>query len=134
MMLSERPEKARILEMCRKVVLSRFHEDVKIQKIALVSTGGWWELENFDTVVRIVRELAEAAGVKFAGAGLRPHAFLLRQNDKVTEEGKAVLNAVKKAGYEFVTQGKMRKEIFEAISHPLIPREELTAKYNNIMQ
>ena len=29
---------------------ARFHKDVKINKIALVSTSGWWEMGNFDIV------------------------------------------------------------------------------------
>ncbi|MCK4411008.1 flavodoxin family protein, partial [Candidatus Bipolaricaulota bacterium] len=29
---------------------ARFHEEVGIQKIVLVSTGGWWEKGNFGTV------------------------------------------------------------------------------------
>ena len=47
---------------------ARFRDDVNIRKIVLVSTGGWWEKENFDTVVRIVEELAEAASVEFGGS------------------------------------------------------------------
>ena len=113
---------------------ARFHEDVKIQRIALVSTGGWWELENFGTVVGILKEFAETAGVQFAGAVLRPHALLLKKKGRITREGETVLNAVKKAGRELVIEGKMRKETLATISYPLISREELIVKYNNLVQ
>jgi len=113
---------------------ARFHEDVKIQRIALVSTGGWWELENFATVVGILKEFAETAGVQFAGAVLRPHALLLKKKGRITREGETVLNAVKKAGHELVIEGKMRKETLATISYPLISREELIVKYNNLVQ
>ena len=63
---------------------ARFHDEVRIQRIALVSTGGWWEKGNFGTVGRIAQELAESASVKFAGALLRPHAGLMRRQGELT--------------------------------------------------
>lgn len=112
---------------------ARFHEEVEIQKIVLVSTGGWWEKENFGTVVRITKELAEDASVEFAGAVLRPHAFLMKEEGELTEEGEAVLNAVRRAGYELVKEGVMSKETLEAISRPLISEDELRRRYNQAL-
>jgi len=112
---------------------ARFHEKVGIQKIVLVSTGGWWEKGNFGTVVRITEELAEDASVEFAGAVLRPHAFLMREEGELTEEGEAVLNAVRRAGYELVKEGVMGKETLDAISRPLISEDELRRRYNRAL-
>ena len=109
---------------------ARFRGDVEIQKIVLVSTGGWWEKENMDTVVRIAAELAEDASVEFAGAVLRPHAFLLRPQGELTEEGRAVLDATRKAGYELVSAGAMRRDTLDAISRPLISEAALRDMYN----
>ena len=109
----------------------RFHKHVKIRKIVLVSTGGWWEKANFKTVVRIAEELAKDASVEFAGAVLRPHAFLMKEKGRLTKDGEAVLNAVKIAGYELVKEGKMNKEILETISRPLVSEEELRRRYND---
>lgn len=111
----------------------RFHEEVGIQKIVLVSTGGWWEKENFGTVVRIAEELAEDASVEFAGAVLRPHAFLMKEEGQLTEKGEAVLNAVRRAGYELVNEGVMSKATLEAISRPLISEDELRRRYNQML-
>jgi len=108
-----------------------FHKQVKIRKIVLVSTGGWWEKENFETVVRITEELAKDANVEFAGAVLRPHAFLMMKKGKLTKDGEAVLNRVKRAGYELIKEGRMNKEILERISRPLISEEELRRRYND---
>jgi len=110
---------------------ARFHKQVKIQKIVLVSTGGWWEKENFETVVRITEELAKVASVEFAGAVLRPHAFLMKEKGKLIKDGEAILNRVKRAGYELIKKGKMNKETLEAISCPLISEEELRSRYND---
>jgi hypothetical protein len=97
----------------------------------LVSTGGWWEKANFETVVRITEELAKVASVEFSGAVLRPHAFLMKKKGKLTKDGEAVLNTVKRAGYELIKKGRMNKETLEAISRPLVSEEELRRKYND---
>ncbi len=110
---------------------ARFHKQVKISKIVLLSTGGWWEKANFETVVHITEELAKGASVEFAGALLRPHAFLMKEKGKLTQDGEAVLNAVKRAGHELVKEGGMNKETLEIISRPLISEEELRHRYND---
>ena len=112
---------------------ARFHQDVNIQKMVLVSTGGWWERENMSTVVRIVEELAEDASVEFGGAILRPHAFLMKKDGTVTEEGEEILSAVKKAGIELIKANKMSQETLEFISRPLIAEEELRQRYNQLL-
>ncbi|MHB8070876.1 MAG: flavodoxin family protein [Candidatus Cryosericum sp.] len=97
------------------------HKDVNIRKIVLVATSGWWEIENCDTVVRIVRELAEDAGTEFAGAVLRPHADAMRTDGEISEDGRAVLDAVRRAGNELAGQGRMDPTTLNEISRPLIP-------------
>ena len=47
--------------------------------MVLLFTGGWWELENFATLERIVAEPGAKASVEYSGAVLRPHAFLIKQ-------------------------------------------------------
>jgi multimeric flavodoxin WrbA len=109
---------------------TRFADGVRIRRMALVSTSGWWELGNFGTVVRIAQELAENTGVPFAGAVLRPHASLMRQDGKLTEQGQAVLDAAHKAGRELVQEGTISQEILDAVSRPLIPQETLRRMLN----
>lgn len=113
---------------------ARLRDDVKIHKILLVSTGGWWERENLDTVVRIAKELAEDMSVEFSGAILRPHAFMMKKKGELTTDGQAVLDAAKKAGHELVKDGRPSEEILAAISRPLISQEELLQKYNAAIQ
>lgn len=113
---------------------ARFRRYVKIRKFVLVSTGGWWEKGNFSTVVRIVRELAENAGVEYAGALLRPHAFTMKHKGKLTADGSRVLEAARKAGYELVKKGKMNKKTLYEISRPLISRKEIIDMYNDALK
>lgn len=106
---------------------ARFHETVKIQKIVLVATGGWWELGNFGTVVRIAEELAKDASVEFAGAILRPHASLMKDNPKKETE---ILTATKTAGTQLVKDGTFSPDVLQAIGQPLIDQEDLRKRYN----
>lgn len=109
---------------------ARFHQDVNIQKIVLVSTGGWWEKENMSTVVQIVEELAANASVEFSGALLRPHAFLMQKDKKLTEEGEEILRAAREAGRQLIRDGKMSQETLDIISSALITEAELRRRYN----
>jgi multimeric flavodoxin WrbA len=108
----------------------RLREGIALETIALVSTGGWWERENFSTVERIAEELAEICNIDFAGAALRPHAFMMKRQGALTPDGHGILEAMGRAGCELVTEGQMRVETLEAISHPLISHEEFLANWN----
>jgi multimeric flavodoxin WrbA len=120
-----------ILEFRNGRTRARFHEDVKVSKIALVATGGWWEIENLGTVLRIAEDVAEDATVDFAGAILRPHAFLM---DQFEDEKKEILEITKKVGRQLIEKGKMSKDDLTAISRPLISEEKLRSLYNSNYQ
>ncbi len=108
---------------------ARFRPDVRIRKVVLVATSGWWEKANFGTVTRIVEELAADAGVEFAGAVLRPHVWLMQAQGELTPDGQAVLDATRQAGFELVSAGAISPATLETISHPLISQEELWRLY-----
>jgi multimeric flavodoxin WrbA len=109
---------------------ARFHEDVKIKKILLVSTGGWWERGNFETVTMIAEELAFNGGVEFSGALIRPHAFLMKDEEGFTKEGQAIVDLLGETGFEYAATGKISPERFSAISRPLVTHEEMIDMYN----
>jgi multimeric flavodoxin WrbA len=100
---------------------AKFRQDVKISKIVLVSSCGWWEKGNFGTVLRIVDELAEDISVEFTGALLRPHAYYMREDNKKTRN---ILKAAKQAGYQLVKKGKMSSEILKIVGSELMSLEE----------
>jgi len=110
---------------------ARFGEGVKVSKIVLVATGGWWEVENLDTVVRIARELAEDASVEFVGALLRPHAFLMEENP---DKAQRIEQAAKAAGHELVVEGSISPDLLQRISQPLIAEEDLRRRYNEALR
>lgn len=102
---------------------AKFRKDVQIKKVCLVSTGGWWEPENFETVIRIVKELAEDAGVQFVGPIIRPHVQYMRQDSQLTKDGQRILAAVEHAGKELIQFGEILAETLEEIQRPLISEE-----------
>jgi len=112
---------------------ARFHDDVRIKKITLVSTGGWWEKENFDTLIHIASELAENAGVEFGGAVLRPHSFIMRKEGQLTGDGEEILDAVRKVGNQLINDGKMNPETLAMICRPLISESDLRRRYNQLL-
>ena len=116
-----------VLEFREGRTRTKFHDDVKISKIVLVATGGWWEKDNLDTVVRIAEEIAANTSVEFSGALLRPHASLMNENK---EKGEEVLGAAKSAGTQLIKEGKISPETLDAISQPLISQKELLERSN----
>lgn len=107
---------------------ARFHADVQIRKIVLVSSSGWWEMGNFGTVLRIVKEFAKDVNVEFAGAVLRPHAgFLAEDHEKAAK----IFEAAKQAGYQLAKEGRMSKDLLTTIGHPLISEEKYWQKHND---
>lgn len=108
---------------------AKFHDDVSISKIVLVSVGGWWEKENMSLLVDFAEHMAADASVEFSGAILRPHVFLM---DKYREKGEAVRLAVREAGSQLIKEGRMSEATLAAISQPLVPEKELTDWYNEL--
>lgn len=106
----------------------RLRTDMRMSKLALVATGGWWEVENFDPLVEIVREIALKTGVEFAGAVLRPHAFIMSH---FPEEEASILGSVRRAGVEMVRDQRMSSETLNEIRRPLIDQEQLRQLYND---
>lgn len=116
-----------LLEFKENRTRARFHEEVKISKIVLVSSSGWWEQGNFDTVVHIVKEFAANTSTEFSGALLRPHASQLNHFPK---KAAAVFTAARQAGHELMTKGKISIETLNQISQPLISQSDLLEAQN----
>ncbi len=113
-----------VLEMRQERTRARFRTDVQIRQIVLVATSGWWEQENMEVVVHIVKELAENASVKFAGSLLRPHSFTMKSKGEITAQGQAVLDAARCAGSELITDGEMNPFTLQEVCRPLISLED----------
>jgi multimeric flavodoxin WrbA len=119
------------LDMVGPRTRARFHEDVNIKKVLLVSTGGWWEQGNFETVTMIAEELALNGGVEFSGALIRPHAFLMKDENGFSKDGQAIIELLEETGFEYAASGEISPERFEAIRQPLVSHDEMIGMYND---
>jgi multimeric flavodoxin WrbA len=117
-----------ILENRNGRTRAKFHDHVRIKKIILVATGGWWELGNLDILKRIVEELAANANVEFGGAILRPHAFIM---DSYPDNKKIIISALRESGYQLIKEGKISPDKLKLISKPLISFEDYLKKETN---
>ena len=106
-----------------------FREKVKISKILGLITGGWWEIENLDTVLTIFKEFAKIASVEFIGAILRPHTWLLKEN---TQKNKEILDKIETLGKQVIKNGQMDKKDLDFVSQPLTTEPELRKMLNKM--
>lgn len=98
----------------------KLRDDVKLRKLVLVSSSGWWEMDNFGTVLRIAEELSKNLNIEFAAAVLRPHATCL---DASKEKVGEVFEAARQAGYQIIKEGKISEDLLKVIGQPLVPEE-----------
>jgi len=101
---------------------------VKLEKIVLVSSSGFWGTENFSILLEFMKRLAKTINVEFAGALLRPHAFIMkeRQGEQIVTD---ILEAAKNAGKQLISEGQIKHEELENVKQPLISLETLHERY-----
>ncbi len=105
-------------------------EDLRLEKIALVSSCGYWEMENFDKLVHVVREIAEASAAEFVAPLLRPHATVLAEMASAGADGAVrVIAAARDAGRQLVTEGVISQAACDAVAMPLQSFDEYLAEW-----
>jgi len=105
-------------------VKAQFREDVKIAKIGLLVTSGWWELENTENVVKIIHDLASLVGVEFLPPILRPHVGYMRAMSGTSDRAKEILGLLEIAGEQLIRIGTIDPEITKTIRQPLVTLEK----------
>lgn len=99
------------------------HKDVNISKIVAAVVSGWWEIENLNSAIGVITEIAKNYSIEFAGAIRRPHCYPLQDD---TEKSKEILQKLEEVGFKFIKEGEMDKESLDIISQPLATQEEYT--------
>jgi len=95
----------------------------KIPSLFLMSVCGFWEMDNFDGLVDHVKRICKNFQADYAGELLRPNSYILAMEDLLPKEVAAIHEAVRQAGREFVTDGKISEATMaEAVAQP-IPKE-----------
>ena len=98
-------------------------KDVKRGAVVLVSTCGYWELDNFDLLLAYMKAFCDHAERDFSGALLRPHGPVLRP---MMEQGAPVTDlyeAAREAGLQLVENQQIGTETLAKVSRPLLPLE-----------
>ena len=104
---------------------SRYVETGK--KTVLLSTCGFPELETFDPLVLHVERIMRNMDSKLVGKVLRPNTFMLPFDEFLGDKLKVVFAAIKQAGAEFASTGRVEPETEEQISMEFLPKEMFVA-------
>jgi multimeric flavodoxin WrbA len=112
----------------------RRRKDSDTGKVVLVSSCGYWEMDNFDSMLAHVKARCRNINREFAGALLRPHSSALKIMTSRGAPVNDIFEAAREAGHQLVREGKMSNQIMAAISRPLMPLEEYVQNMNQIYQ
>jgi hypothetical protein len=93
------------------------------KKLVLVSSCGFWEMDNFDPLLVHLKAVSKNTGAEFSGALLRPHGSALKPMIEMGAPVKDVLEAAKEAGRQIVRDGKMSPEKLKIVSRELMPMD-----------
>lgn len=106
-------------------------EDAVVGKVALVSTCGNYEIDNFDPIVAQVKAICRNMSKTYSGALLRPHSMCLKDikidNDSLDE----IYEASERAGYNLISNGVIEDELLNVVSKDLIGRDDYVLNYNS---
>jgi hypothetical protein len=103
-------------------------KDLKVRRVALVSTCGWWGLENFDLLIKNVEFMAKIFDVKLARPLLRPDSGVFRWMASVGDGCSRIIEAAEEAGAQLVKKGDIAKETARRVQVPLRSLREFLEK------
>lgn len=109
-------------------------EGTKSGKVVLVSSCGFWEMDNFEPLLVHMKAICKNADREFAGALLRPHVSGMT---RMRQEGipiNDIFAAANAAGRQLVTDGRMSPEALQAVSRNLVSRVQLMQGANHYFQ
>ena len=109
-------------------------EGHKYAKLVLVSNCGFWEMDNFDSLLMHVKAACKNMGKEFAGALLRPHGAVLGGMVEMGVSLDDIFEAAKEAGHQLVRDGKMSSETLATVSRELMPSEAYLQTMNRLFQ
>jgi multimeric flavodoxin WrbA len=100
-------------------------DHVKAGKVVLFSVCGFYEMDNFDPLITHVKALSKNMNREYIGAVLRPYAWIIEPGMKQGAPLGHILEAIKQAGYQLVSDGKMNEETLAIISSEIVPRDQV---------
>lgn len=101
------------------------------EKMFLLAVCGYPGTRNFDPLVLHFERICQNFHSKFCGTLLRPAIFSVLLTRKYPDKIREVLDAVRSAGRQLVSQGKVDMETLAAISTDICSAEELVRTANS---
>jgi multimeric flavodoxin WrbA len=101
-------------------------------KAVLVSSCGYWEMDNFDAMLAHFKARSWNMNREFAGALLRPHSAALKIMPSKGSSIDDIFDAAKEAGRQLVKEGEMSSQTLAAVSRPLMPLEDYVQAMNQM--
>ena len=103
--------------------------------MAVVSSCGFHELDNFDEMVAHFKAICRLGGIKFYGALLRPHGEFLPFGEQVMKaQVEEVYTAAREAGRQMVKHDNIPDHLLKAVSRELLPRDVFLQGANQYFQ
>ncbi len=102
-------------------------------KVVLVSSCGYWEMDNFDAMLAHVKARCWNMNREFAGALLRPHSAALKIMLSRGSSIEDIFEAAREAGRQLVKEGEISSRTLAAVSRPLMPLEEYVQTMNQML-
>ncbi len=90
-------------------------------KVALVSTCGYWEMDNFNPLLVHMKAFCKNSLSEFAGALLRPHGGWLGQMVKMGMPIDDIFKAAREAGRQLVEDDEISSETLNIVSREIMP-------------
>ncbi len=98
-------------------------EEYKAGKLVLISSCGFWEMDNFDPLIVHMKAACKNMMREYAGALLRPHGGALRPLKDMGAPVDDILDAAREAGRQLVSDGMMAAETLATVSREMMPLE-----------
>ena len=103
-------------------------------KLVLISNCGFWELDNFDSLLSHAKAISKNLGREFAGALLRPHGGALRALRDQGFPVNDIFDAAREAGEQVVTQGRISPANQKTVSRELANRDQFITIANQYIK
>lgn len=97
-----------------------FYDDVTVKKIVLISSCGFWNMENFHTIIDEISCFSEKINAQFAGKLLRPSGDFFRIALKSGSSVDDIIEASQRAGVELISRGRISEGCEKNISRRIM--------------
>jgi len=95
------------------------------QKMVLISTCGFGELDNFEPIILHMTAVAKNMGADFLGALVRPMGPMLRVLEiSAPDVLKSIYEGFRQGGYEAVSKGEISEEAKKVASAPIVSMDD----------